>query len=292
MGLFRHDNIEFYFEEYGEGSPFVFSHGLGGNLAQMRELIGDLPDVRLILYDNRGHGRTSQTGDPARLNFSVMADDMAALLDWLAIPTAIVGGVSMGAGIVLAFCMQHAGRARALVLSRPAWLNVPNPPNLSVLFEIANLVEELGRGRAWQSFERSDSYKFFEKTFPETAKSLRALFLDRSEEAIATTLRYLPASAPFQSFEELKEIRVPTLILVNHNDPLHPFEYGERIAAAIPGAQLRRFPSKSENLQEHYCAFRRLVAEFQDSLTKQSLLEEEMSRTDEDSPSLSGAGQS
>jgi pimeloyl-ACP methyl ester carboxylesterase len=64
--------------------------------AQVRWLIGELPNVRLILYDNRGHGRTAVIGNPKMLNFLEMADNMAALLNGLCIPAAVVGGVSMG----------------------------------------------------------------------------------------------------------------------------------------------------------------------------------------------------
>jgi len=112
MPYFRRENMDFYFEEYGSGQPFVFSHGLGGNLTQARDLVGDLPAVRLIIYDNRGHGRTSGTGDPARLTFPVMAEDMAALLDFLAIPQAVIGGVSMGAGISTAFALNNPARTQ------------------------------------------------------------------------------------------------------------------------------------------------------------------------------------
>jgi pimeloyl-ACP methyl ester carboxylesterase len=262
MAYFRRNNVEFYFEENGNGSPFIFSHGLGGNLAQVRELIGDLPNVRLILYDNRGHGRTSAVGDPRELNFSEMADDMAALLDRLGIPVAVVGGVSMGAGIALAFSRRHRGRACALVLSRPAWLNFPNPPNLSIFPTIADMVEKHGRERALQLFENSDLYQSWKHTFPETARSLTGLFSDRSIDAIVFSFRSIPASAPFDSFEELRRIDVPTLVLGNHNDPIHPFEYAERLADSIPSAQLREFPSKSDSLEEHQSKFRCFVAEF------------------------------
>ena len=71
--------------------------------------MGDLPGVRVILYDNRGHGRTSGIGDASRLTFPLMAEDMAALLDHLAVPAAAVGGVSMGAGISMAFCLKYPG---------------------------------------------------------------------------------------------------------------------------------------------------------------------------------------
>ena len=127
MPFFRRENIDFYYEDYGSGPAFVFSHGLGNNLAHVRELTGGLPGVRVILYDNRGHGRTSGIGDPSRLTFPVMAEDMAALLDHLAVPAAAVGGVYHGGGISMAFCLKNPERTRALVLSRPAWLKFRSP---------------------------------------------------------------------------------------------------------------------------------------------------------------------
>jgi len=265
MPIFRRDNISFYFEEYGSGPSFVFSHGLGGNLAQTRELIGDLPNVRLILYDNRGHGRTSGVGDPERLNFSVMADDLAGLLAFLAIPAAMVGGVSMGAGISLAFGLRYPGYAKGLILSRPAWLNVPQPPNLAVFPKIADMVEQFGREGALKHFRKSNLFVSLKRTAPETARSLAGLFLDRSASAIVSTFRSIPASAPFHSFDELKMLNVPTLILANRNDPIHPFHYSQRLAAAIPNARLCEFPSKSESLELHQRHFRDLLADFLNS---------------------------
>ena len=171
MPFFRRENIDFYYEEYGSGPAFVFSHGLGSNLAQVRELMGDLPGVRVILYDNRGHGRTSGIGDPSRLTFPVMAEDMAALLDHLAVPAAAVGGVSMGAGISMAFCLKYPARTKALVLSRPAWLNSPEPENLKILQMIADLVEKYGPEPALEHFRRSERFADFERVAPATAKT-------------------------------------------------------------------------------------------------------------------------
>jgi pimeloyl-ACP methyl ester carboxylesterase len=264
------NDIALYFEESGSGPPFVFSHGLGGSVAQIKELIEGLPNVRLILFDNRGHGRTSGVGDPGQLNFAAMADDVAALLDHLAIPAAVVGGVSMGAGISLAFALKNPSRAKGLVLSRPAWLNQPRPPNLAVLQEITGMIEQFGRDRALDLFRKSDLFTSWEKTAPETAKSLTEVFLERRDSANLSTYRFIPESAPFRFFDELKTLSMPTLILTNRNDPLHPFTYGERLAAAIPGAHLHEFPSKSESLELHSRGFRELVGDFLNALLRES----------------------
>jgi pimeloyl-ACP methyl ester carboxylesterase len=262
MPFFRHENIDFYYEDYGSGPAFVFSHGLGNNLAQVRALMGDLPGVRVILYDNRGHGRTSGIVDPARLTFPVMAEDMAALLDHLAVPAAAVGGVSMGAGISMAFCLKNPDRTKALVLSRPAWLNSPEPPNLTILQMIGDLVEKYGPEPAVEHFRSSERYADFESIAPETAKTLVASFTNRGAEATISTYRYIPASVPFHSWEELRSIRAPALVLANRNDPIHPFEYAEQLCSALPHATWREIPSKSESLELHQSRFREYVTEF------------------------------
>src|SRR5438445_31414 len=129
MPYFDHDDVNFYYEVHGHGIPLVFSHGLGGDLSQISELLEELPRVRVVLYDNRGHGKTRGKTEPTRFTFSTMADDVAVLLDHLGLGTAVVGGVSMGAGIALRFSIQHPKRTKALILSRPAWLNEPCPAN-------------------------------------------------------------------------------------------------------------------------------------------------------------------
>ena len=140
MGSFERDGLQFNYDEYGSGVPLIFSHGLGGNLSQARELIGTLEGVRVVIYDNRGHGRTAGAGNGNKLTFAGMADDMAAVLDHLRIEAALVGGDSMGAGISLAFWKRHQRRVSALILSRPAWLSNPYPPNLAILGSIAKLI--------------------------------------------------------------------------------------------------------------------------------------------------------
>ena len=262
MASFGRDGFIFHVEEYGSGAPLIFSHGLGGNLSQIRDLIGPMEGVRVILYDNRGHGRTSGELNPAKLSFDSMADDMVAVLDHAGISSAIVGGVSMGAGISIAFWRRHRRRAQALILSRPAWLHSPQPPNLAILGKIARLIDELGREGARAHLDRSGAFRKLQKDSPETARSVVQNLESAPSADIAVAFRTMVDSVPFADLDELKRIDLPTLVLANQDDPIHPFEYSERLAAAIPGALLREFPSKHRSTAEHQEGFRRLVAEF------------------------------
>lgn len=262
MPYFHHENLNFYFEEHGSGTPFLFSHGLAGDVEQAKELVGSVAGFRLILYDNRGHGKTSQPGAVDRLNFSTMADDAAMLLNLLSIDRAVVGGVSMGAGIALAFCLKYPHRARAAILARPAWLNKPAPPNLAMFPAIAALVQEAGLEQARKFFEQSNIYATWKEHYPPAASSIDALFAGRSPEAIVATYQAIPRSTPYHIVEALKYVDVPALVLANHNDPIHPFEYAEAWVNALPNAQLKELPSKTEGPTEHISAFRFCLREF------------------------------
>ena len=268
MGFLERDGLSFNFEEYGAGTPLIFSHGLGGNLTQMRDLIGAMEGARVILYDNRGHGRTTGVVDPAKLNFDAMADDMAAVLDTLGVESAVVGGVSMGAGISTAFWRRHPARVRALVLSRPAWLNQPYPENLMVLEEIARLVDELGVDTALLHVEKLEAFAAMRRNFPEAASALVQNLQNAKVPGAAITYRSILSSVPFGDFSEFAGIRVPALVLANHDDPIHPFELAERLAAGIPGSVLQEFPSKHESVTEHQEGFRLRVAQFLETLKR------------------------
>jgi pimeloyl-ACP methyl ester carboxylesterase len=69
---------------------------------------------RLVLWDQRGHGRTRSTGEP--FTYWDSAEDLRALLDHLDIERAVVGGMSQGGFIGLRFALRHPARTAGLVL--------------------------------------------------------------------------------------------------------------------------------------------------------------------------------
>ncbi len=266
MPMLALDGADLYYEESGAGTPLLFSHGLGGDLTQVSGLVTALPGLRTLLLDSRTHGRSLGTTHPGTLHFASMADDAAALLAHLGIHRAVLGGVSMGAGICLAVAQRYPRIPLALILARPAWLDRPMPPNLAVFPMIAQLVEQYGREQALAAFEQTAQYQQFTQESPATAASLRGLFAGRTEAAMVTSFREIPASAPVESLENLREIRVPALVLGNRNDPIHPFEMAESLAAALPQAKLETIVSKSEGPIEHQRQFRDAVQRFLSSV--------------------------
>ncbi len=262
MPHFTHDNLNFHYQSEGAGLPVVLLHGLGGDVDQPRGLAGGLPGVRLITLDFRGHGQTEPLGPEEKISIRQFAADVPALMDALSLPSAVVGGISLGAAVALRFALDYPARVRALVLSRVAWLEGPNLYNQRVFAEIAGLIRQYGTAEGKARFRQSETYAAVSNQSSDGAKSLLGHFDSPQAAASVCRLERLPADAPIQSLHEAAGIAVPTLVLANGRDPVHPLAFGQAIAGAIPGATFAELTSKSESLERHTADFRRELLEY------------------------------
>ena len=211
-------------------------------MAQTAEIAGELPGVRFLSLDCRGHGETSPLGDVAQLGFAAFATDPSAAGSQLGISQAVVGGISMGAGVSLTVAQLAPERVRGLVLSRPAWLDAPMPPNGAVFPVVAGLIRAYGaRGCAFPDDQT------IRRTIGHSAGCCRVLVRTIYPPACGGDGRQAgtPASRRAGSREGWAGIRVPTLILANQTDPPHPFRV--RHSAGYDAAQRRivEYTSKS-----------------------------------------------
>ena len=116
MAVRRVRDIEMGYEEAGSGQPVLLLHGFPFDRTLWREQVETLKDsYRVVTPDLRGLGETEATDEPATME--EMARDVAALLDELKITRAVVGGLSMGGYVALAFYRLFPRRVRALVLA-------------------------------------------------------------------------------------------------------------------------------------------------------------------------------
>jgi pimeloyl-ACP methyl ester carboxylesterase len=119
------NGINLYHEIYGEGEPLVLIHGGLTTIGEMRGWVESLATTRqVIAVEMQGHGRTADTDRP--MAFATMADDIAALLDYLKIPKADLAGHSFGGAIAIRVAIQHPDHVRRLVVisspnARSAW---------------------------------------------------------------------------------------------------------------------------------------------------------------------------
>ncbi len=251
MPFFERDGIHFHYTDTGEGIPFVYQHGLGGDVNQPAEVYKPEPGFRFISMDCRAHGETRPLGDVAKIGFASFADDVIALVDHLGLSPIIIGGISMGSGVSLNIALRYPDRVMGLLLSRPAWLDQPMPDNLLAIATIGRLIRERGARKGLELFKQSDEYLRIVQEAPNAAESLLGQFEHPRAEETAIKLERIPNDAPNWDRAEWRGIRVPTLVFANHIDSIHPFEIAATLAQAIPGAQLRELTSKSVNKAQH-----------------------------------------
>jgi pimeloyl-ACP methyl ester carboxylesterase len=238
MPFFRRDGLEFHFRSEGDGLPFIFQHGLGGDLDQPFGLFDPPAGIRLIAFDCRAHGETYPLGEADKIGFIFFADDLLALLDHLALNRAIVGGISMGAGVALNFALRYPDRLLGLILSRPAWLAGPmEAPAISCFALIAELIRRHGATDGAAYFKRSDLYLDLLRRSPDSASSLVGQFDSPRAEETVVKLERMPNDAPS--------------LLASRQDPIHPFGYGQTLAREIPRAEFLEITAKSVNLEQH-----------------------------------------
>jgi sugar phosphate isomerase/epimerase/pimeloyl-ACP methyl ester carboxylesterase len=259
---FFHDGIHFNYQEAGRGVPFFFQHGLCADVSQPFGLFHPPVGFRLLAFDCRAHGQTHPVGPDEKISIASFADDLLALMDYLKIERAVVGGISLGAAVALNFTLRHPRRVSALILQRPAWLDGPRRENVDVYATMARMIRQHGAQKGLEVFKLSALYQNVLKQSPNAAKSLVGQFLHpRAEETVAL-LERIPLDAPNHDRAEWRAINVPTLVLANHQDPIHPFEYGATLAREIPGASFKELTPKSVNVEQHNAEAQRFIEDF------------------------------
>lgn len=259
---FEHDGIKFRYFDIGSGTPFVFQHGLGGDCKKMFDLLEPLDGFRVVSFDARYHGVTRPLGPEDKIGFVHSANDLLALLDHLRIEKAVIGGISMGAGIALTFAARHPERTLALILSRPAWFDEPIPANVRMFPEMAAIIREHGTSKGLGIFTKTETYTKVLADSSDSASALVGMFQDPTTEETVAKFELIPRDCPPHDLETLKAINVPTLVLANHQDPIHPYPMAPGLASVIPNAELQELTPKCVSISKHEQEFNQHVRQF------------------------------
>ncbi len=109
------NGLNMYYEIHGRGEPLILLHGGVGGIDMFGPNLPALAQNRqVIAVDFQGHGHTADIDRPLRYEF--MADDIAALMQYLGIEKADIMGNSLGGGIALQLAIRHPERVRKLIL--------------------------------------------------------------------------------------------------------------------------------------------------------------------------------
>ncbi|MGX1167373.1 pimeloyl-ACP methyl ester carboxylesterase [Bradyrhizobium sp. USDA 372] len=216
------DGVNIYYEVHGNGPPLLLTHGYSSTSAMWHGQIDALAkDHTLILWDMRGHGQSDYPDDANAYSEALTVGDMAAILDAVGAKRAIIGGLSLGGYMSLAFYRAHPERARALLI-------IDTGPGFR-----KDDAREAWNARALATAERLDREGL---DVLKAATRERATARHRNARGLALAARGMLTQRDARVMELLPDIRVPSLIVVGADDT--PFlAASDYMAAKIPGAQ-------------------------------------------------------
>ncbi len=235
MKTAKSNGINITYEVHGRGDPVLFIHGFPLSRELWRPMIEPMSDrFTLIMPDLRGMGDSEATCDASMADYS---DDLAALLEVIGEkrPAAVVG-LSMGGYVAFEFYRRHRDRVRALVLADTR-AEADTPESAKTRLETAEKVMREGSGvvadaMAAKLFARSAS--------PALVEEWRAIMTATKPMGVAAALKAM-ASRP-DSTPTLKDIVVPTLIVVGEEDAITPPPLSRAMHAGIAGSRIRMIP--------------------------------------------------
>jgi len=237
----EHAGVALAGEEAGEGIPVVLLHGLTATrrYVVMGSRTLERSGHRVVLYDARGHGRSSPAPDPADYGYASLAADLLAVLDDRGIERAVLGGASMGAHTIVRFALDHGDRVAGLVAITPAYTPAGEHNDLARWDALSDGL----RSGGVEGFVSAYGDPGVPDAWRETVVRVLHQRLSAHEhpDAVADALRAVPRSRAFEDWTELGELDVPCVVVASRDeaDPGHPYAVGARYAEAIPGAELR-----------------------------------------------------
>ena len=249
MPIIDRDGVPIHYEMHGPADrpPILLSHGYGATCRMWDGQVAAFADRwRLVLWDMRGHGQSGDPADPARYSHALTVGDMAAVLDACGIERAIIGGLSLGGVMSLAFHLAYPERVRALML-----------------FDTGPGFRNPEARRQWNERAEARARELEAKGRPASVGGAGTrLGRHRSAQGLAGAARGMLAQPDSALIDSLSQIAVPTLVLVGAEDR-NFLAAADYMAAKIPGVQKIVIPDAghSANLDQPD-AFNRAVAAF------------------------------
>lgn len=118
MAFIDRNGVKIYYEVHGDaGTAILLTHGYSESGAMWEDQIEALSSrYRLILWDMRGHGRSDYPDDLSEYSEAKTIGDIEAILNAEGIDAAVIGGMSLGGYMSLAFYRAHPERVKALII--------------------------------------------------------------------------------------------------------------------------------------------------------------------------------
>ncbi len=251
MARLDRNGVGIHYEVHGSGPAVLLSHGYSATCRMWDGQVAAFKDrFKVITWDMRGHGQSDLPEDPAQYSEALTVGDMKAILDACGESHAVIGGLSLGGYMTMAFHLRHAGVCRALML-----------------FDTGPGFKKDEAREAWNQRARSRGDDLEARGFAALGGSDEVRQSQhRSPLGLARAARGMLAQENAGVINGLPDVKVPTLVLAGANDT--PFLAAtDYMAAKIPGARKVIIPDAGHASNLHQpVLFNRAMGEFLTSL--------------------------
>jgi len=227
--------IDLHVREAGSGLPVVLLHAFPLSSAMWIDQRNGVSDVaRVITPDLRGFGGSQLGWDDPSLDH--VADDVAALLDRLGLDRVVLGGLSMGGYVAMAFLRRHPGRILGLVLADTKATADPQPAKDKRERIAGRLVEEGTVAALVEEVLPTLCGPTTARDRPLVTGRVKGLVEAAPPAAAAWAQRAMAART--DALDVLRGLDVPALVLRGDEDELSTQADAEAMVEAIPDARL------------------------------------------------------
>jgi non-heme chloroperoxidase len=237
VGVENSADIEIHYEDHGAGRPIVLIHGypLNGNSWERQERVLLAEGYRVITYDRRGFGRSSQP--TIGYDYDTFAADLNTLLEHLNLNDIVLGGFSMGTGEVTRYLGNYGSsrvrKAAMFGVIPPFLLQTPDNPegvDRSIFEGIKSAIV-------------ADRYAYFHDFFNNFYNVDKLGGTKIGDQAIEASFIVASGASPYATYacvdtwltdfrQDLPKIDVPTLVVHGTEDRILPYE---ATAKRLPG---------------------------------------------------------
>jgi non-heme chloroperoxidase len=244
VGQENSGNIDLYYEDHGTGKPVVLIHGypLSGSSWEEQTAVLLAAGNRVITYDRRGFGRSSQP--TIGYNYDTFAEDLHKLVTKLELRDFALVGFSMGGGEVA----RYIGRYGSKGVSKAVFISSVPP----FLLKTADNPEGVD-GSVFEGIQKAvaaDRYAFFTDFFKNFYNTDVLLGKRVSEQAVQSSWNIAAGASATASLacvptwhedfrKDLTRVDVPTLVIHGDADRILPIAAsGIRTHKAVKGSNL------------------------------------------------------
>ncbi|OEZ27396.1 alpha/beta fold hydrolase [Variovorax boronicumulans] len=253
------DGVQIFYKDWGPKSaqPLVFHHGwpLSADDWDAQLVFFLAQGYRVVAHDRRGHGRSSQVSDGHDMDH--YAADASAVVEHLDLKNAVHIGHSTGGGQVARYVAKHGqpqGRvAKAVLISAvpPLMVKTESNPGGTPVEVFDGFRKALADNRA-QFFIDVPSGPFYGYNRPGASVSQGVIQNWWRQGMMGSAKAHyegIKAFSQTDQTEDLKAIKVPTLVMVGDDDQIVPYKAGAlRQAELIENSELKVYPGFSHGM--------------------------------------------